>query len=228
MSEMNQGDRRRGGRALPVVEPAFPRPEAPTPPAERRDAAENRRQILAATQRLFAARGVDAVSMDEIARAAGVGKGTLYRRYAHKGLLCQALLDANARRFQEEVLAQVRREELPALAGLDCFLARLAAFNEENGALLGAVHDAACGARRGEIYRSPAYDWQRLIVATLLRRAVAVGECPAVDVDYLADAILAPLDIDLYLFQRHARGFTPDRITEGLRRLVFAGLRPGE
>jgi hypothetical protein len=53
--------------------------------AERRDAAENRQQVLAAASRLFAARGVAAVSMDEIAREACVGKGTLYRRYAHKG-----------------------------------------------------------------------------------------------------------------------------------------------
>ncbi len=64
-------------------------------------------------------------------------------------------------------------------------------------------------------------------MATLLRRAVAAGECAPVDIAYLADAILAPLDIDLYLFQRHGRGFAPERITAGLRQLVFAGLRDG-
>ena len=60
---------------------------------ERRDPAENRRRVLEVARDLFAERGVDHVSMHEIARAAGIGQGTLYRRYAHKGLVCMALLD---------------------------------------------------------------------------------------------------------------------------------------
>lgn len=51
--------------------------------SERRDAAANREQILATARMLFAEREVDLVTMEEIAAAAGVGKGTLYRRYPH-------------------------------------------------------------------------------------------------------------------------------------------------
>ena len=193
--------------------------------AERKDAAENRRQILAAARRLVAEHGVDAVCMDEIARAAGVGKGTLYRRYAHKGELCQALLDDGARTFQDEVLARLRAGGEPALAQLTFFLGRLAAFNEENAALLGAVSAAAAGQRRDAYYRSAPYEWQRLIVTTILRRAVQGGECPPLDVEYLADAILALLDIDLYLFQRHGRGLTRERIVAGLSDLLLRGVR---
>src|SRR6185312_10778811 len=50
-------------------------------PIERADAARNRRKVLAAAEGLFATRGVAAVSMDDVAAAAGVGKGTLYRRF---------------------------------------------------------------------------------------------------------------------------------------------------
>ncbi|MDP9375164.1 MAG: TetR/AcrR family transcriptional regulator [Chloroflexota bacterium] len=226
--------RPRPGRLLPVLDASLHDP-APVSPgtsvrAERRDAAENRRQILAAAARLFAERGVDPVCMDEIAREAGVGKGTLYRRFAHKGELCEALLDASARRFQEETLAVVGRgaEVAPALDLLDRFLTRLVAFNEENAPLLSAVRDAAFGERRHAVYHSPAYAWQRLTVAALLRRAVAAGECPPLDVEYLADAVLAPLDIDLYLYQRHGLGFGPERIAAGLRRLAPGGLRRAE
>lgn len=219
---------RRARRALPLVATSIHNPAAgAVGRGERRDAAANRRQILHAAGRLFAERGVDAVSMDEIARAAGVGKGTLYRRYAHKGALCEALLDDNTRRLQGEVLARVGRgaADAPALAQLDFLLARLVAHNEENGPLLGAVQDAACGERRGAFYHGGPYDWQRLTVLALLRRAVAGGESPTLDAEYLADAVLAPLDIDLYLFQRHERGFTPERILDGLRRLVFDGVK---
>ncbi|MBA3952665.1 MAG: helix-turn-helix transcriptional regulator, partial [Rubrobacter sp.] len=60
---------------------------------ERSDAARNRRAVLGAARALFAERGVTCVTMEEISREAGVGKGTLYRRFPNKGLLCQALLD---------------------------------------------------------------------------------------------------------------------------------------
>src|SRR5207249_4161704 len=50
------------------------------PPKERADAARNRARILDAAERLFREHGVAAVSMDQIAQAAKVGKGTLFRR----------------------------------------------------------------------------------------------------------------------------------------------------
>jgi AcrR family transcriptional regulator len=195
---------------------------------ERRDAAENRRQILAAAGQLFAEQGVDAVNMDDIAREAGVGKGTLYRRYAHKGELCQALLDDNARQAQADVLVRLRDDTATgasALAGLEYLLARLAAFNEANAPLLSAVQDASCGQRRNAHYRGAPYEWQRLTIVGILRRAIARGECAPVDVDYAADAILAPLDIDLFLFQRYERGFSRERIIASLIRLLLDGLR---
>src|SRR4051794_8640134 len=61
-------------------------------PKERRDAAEHRRRILIAARALFAAQGIDATNMTEIARTAHIGQGTLYRRFAHKGELCEALM----------------------------------------------------------------------------------------------------------------------------------------
>ena len=229
---------RRARADLPVVGGSVHAVTVPPPTAggarprgERRDAAENREQILVAARSLFAARGVDAVTMDEIARAAGVGKGTLYRRYAHKGLLCAALLDESSRRFQGEVLARAGRGggDAPALADLEFFLTRLIAFNEENAELLSAVQDAAYGERRSGVYVSAAYDWQRLTVVALLRRAVAGGESPPdLDIEALADTVLAPFDIDLYLFQRRGRGFDADRISGAVRRLLLDGLRARE
>jgi AcrR family transcriptional regulator len=212
-------------RGLPVLQPAGP---GDPPTGERRDAAESRRRILATARRLFAARGVEAVSMHEIARAAGVGQGTLYRRYAHKGLLCAALLAESLRRFQEEVVAELGRggpgAGAPALAQLDWFLARHVAFNEENAALLGAMDDAACGPRRHAIHGSPVYGWLHATATALLRRAMAAGEMVPADPDGLADAILAPLAIDLYRFQREERGYPPERIAATLR-LLLDGLR---
>ena len=87
-----------GGRIdLPVIEGGVVR--------ERADAARNRLAVLAAAEELFAARGVAAVTMDDVAGAAGVGKGTLYRRFGDKGGLAMALLDERERELQHRMLS---------------------------------------------------------------------------------------------------------------------------
>src|SRR5215207_1124053 len=71
---------------------------------ERADAALNRRRILAAAQRLFESRGVDCTSMDAIAGEAGVGKGTLFRRFGDRAGLARALVDEGEQAFQEQFI----------------------------------------------------------------------------------------------------------------------------
>ena len=196
------------------------------PHGERRDAAESRRRVLDTARELFEERGVDSVSMHEIGRAAGVGQGTLYRRYEHKGALCSALLFESTERFYERVRARTQKGNDAALVQLGSLIDDLAAFTEENAPLLGAVRDAAGGERRMEMYRNPFYGWLRATVLVLLEQAIAEGEAaPDLDVEYAADFVLAPLNIDLYLFQRHEIGMEPVRITSVLRGLLLYGLQ---
>ncbi len=75
-----------------------------TAPTERADAARNRAAVLDAAARLFREHGVEGVSMDAIAAAAGVGKGTLFRRFGDKAGLAVALLDTRERELQEAIL----------------------------------------------------------------------------------------------------------------------------
>ena len=70
------------------------------PPKERADAARNRAAVLQAAAGLFAEHGVAAVSMDQVAAAAGVGKGTIFRRFGDKAGLAVALLDTRERELQ--------------------------------------------------------------------------------------------------------------------------------
>lgn len=163
--------------------------------------------------------------MYEIGRAAGVGQGTLYRRYEHKGALCGALLHENVERFAEEARTRMEKDDGPVLGQLKYLLAGLARFNEENASLLGAIRDAAGGVRRFAPYRNPFYQWLRAVVMMLLERGVGRGEIPALDVEYASDAILAPLNIDLYLYQRYELGMSPERITSSLQGLLLNGLR---
>jgi AcrR family transcriptional regulator len=191
---------------------------------ERSDAARNRLVILDTARRLFEESGVTCVTMEEIARESGVGKGTLYRRFPHKGFLCQALLDEPTRRLQERTLGVLREPGTSALQKLDEFLDLLVAFTAENLDLLYGGHEPLCGADRLERFSHPAYDWRRSTVLGLLRTAVREGDVEdGLDLEYLALALLAPLDVDFYYYQHRIQGLSVGRMSEGIRALVPRG-----
>ena len=174
---------------------------------ERADAARNRAKILAAAEELFATRGAAEVTMEDIARAAGVGRGTLYRRYPDRAAIAVALLDEHERRLQEALL----RGEPPLGPGAPP-AERLAAFYAAMVDLLARHAHLVLGAEVGHSrFSTGAYGFWRAHV-----RALA-SEAP--DPDVLADLLLAPLAPELFLHQT-SRGVTPERITESLRALA--------
>ena len=189
---------------------------------ERADAAANRALILKTAERLFAERGVANVCMAEIAEAAGVGKGTLYRRFAGKAELCLALLDSQMSEFQAEALARFRRQSAEGathLAQLADFLEALVAFTEIHAPLLSEVERG--GLLRVDAPLNVPHFWQFMTVSALLRAAARRGEvADDLDLDYVGEALLAPLQIDIFRYQRDARGYSLERIADGLRGLV--------
>jgi AcrR family transcriptional regulator len=186
---------------------------------ERCDAARNRERVLSAAHKLFESRGVDAVSMDDVAREAGVGKGTLYRRFGDKSGLALAVLSERERDFQQRIL----RGDPPLGPGappderLAAFLLTLCTTLEANLDLLLVAEGGTPGGR----YRSRVYDSYRLHVSVLLRQAHG-GADPGVMPDFL----LAPLASDLYRHLRHDRGVPKEVIEESLRTLVARSVRP--
>ncbi|SDI47000.1 DNA-binding transcriptional regulator, AcrR family [Actinokineospora alba] len=177
------------------------------PPRERADAARNRAVILDAAARLFAEHGVEAVSMDQVAAAAGVGKGTLFRRFGDKAGLAVALLDAREQVLQEAILSgpaplgpgAPAADRLAAFADayLDYLLAHLP--------LVRMSETAAPGAR----YRIGAYRfWHRHVTILLADTA---------DAEDTAHALLASLAAE------HIAALLPEigeqRIRAGITRL---------
>jgi AcrR family transcriptional regulator len=198
---------------LTVVQGPQELPLFDTEPCERADAARNRKLILAAAQRLFEERGVDQVSMDAIAIEAGVGKGTLFRRFGDRSGLVHSLLDTREREFQESII----RGEPPLGPGADP-VDRLCAFGhgliahlEAHGDLLLAAETGARWVR----FNAGVYALYRAHVAMLLREAD-----PECDSDYFAEVLLAPLGADIFLYQRRVRNMPPERIADGYEQLV--------
>ena len=71
-------------------------------------------------------------------------------------------------------------------------------------------------------FAHPAQDWQRWTVLGLLKAAARDGELGRthLDLEYLAVALLAPLDVDLFYYQRREQGIPLERISAGLRSLI--------
>nr|WP_255672435.1 TetR/AcrR family transcriptional regulator [Glycomyces amatae] len=75
------------------------------PRAERADAKRNRLRLLAVAREMVAEHGTANVTMDALAERAGLGKGTVFRRFGTRAGIFKALLEDEASRFQELVLA---------------------------------------------------------------------------------------------------------------------------
>ncbi|MEV6630526.1 TetR/AcrR family transcriptional regulator [Actinoplanes sp. NPDC051470] len=86
----------------------------------RADARRNREQIIEAARTMFLRKGPD-VPMDEIARAAGVGVGTLYRRFPDRSELIKAVSQDNLRRMAE-LAGRLERDEPDPAVALDALL----------------------------------------------------------------------------------------------------------
>jgi AcrR family transcriptional regulator len=209
------------------VEPAAPAagggPERALPAAggrpERADAARNRRRILDAARTLLAARGVQDVSLEEVARAAGVGKATLFRRFGDRGALFLALLDDHERELQDAVLrgdpplgpGAPPRERLPA------FLDALLRLSFEHRELLLASETARPGAR----LQTGAYAVWHRHVSWLLGQLRRDG-----DPDLLAHLLLAAFDAELLTALRE-QGRTEAAVRDAVATMVGALVRPG-
>ncbi|WP_020385562.1 TetR/AcrR family transcriptional regulator [Kribbella catacumbae] len=186
-------------RSLPVL--GEPRPE-------RADARRNRLKVLEAAERLFAEQGVKNVSLDAIAAAAGVGKGTVFRRFGDRAGLAVALLDEREVELQARILTgpPPLGPGAPALDRVNAFLAAYVELLDRHVELFVDSENASDGAR----YRIGSYRLWHRHIAMLVEEAR-----PDLDADYTAHFILAPLAADLHQALR-AEGFTLARMQSGL------------
>lgn len=188
---------------------------------ERADAQANRARILVAAERLFAEKGVEQVNMVEIGRAAGIGQGTLYRRFAGKSELCQALLDTQMRDFQDATLQQLRRMSeagTAKLTQLRWFLQAVVEFHEHHLPMMRAIFgDTPPPAG----FEPPPQWWARRTIAGLLTSAQRHGEMAGtVDLGYFVEALLVLIHPFTLHAQRANHGFSNERIVAGLARIV--------
>lgn len=188
---------------------------------ERRDYKENRHIILQSAQELFDAHGVDNVSMRQIAQLAGIGQGTLYRRYAHKGELCLDIMKGSMRRICDDIQSYLyEAKEQTIRHKLEKVIELMLNFVEKQSQNLCAITAPGCE-QNSIIYSTPLYKSFHAIICELLEGALREQGRLTPDPIYTADAIIAMLAPNLYVYHRNNRGYTKDEIRENISRLFL-------
>ena len=205
------------GEAAPREPAALPVLGAPPP--RRADAARNREKVLAAARRLFAERGVANVTIEEVARAAGVGKGTVFHRFGDRAGLVMALVDDEERALQDRLLrgSPPLGPGAPPAERLVALLDALVDLLERYGDLLRDSEASRAGAR----YDAGAYAAWHQHAAMLIAEAR-----PDADAPVLAHLLLAPLAAEHFTHLTAGEGIELARVRTTLTDLthhVLAG-----
>jgi AcrR family transcriptional regulator len=195
------------------------------PHTERADAVRNRQHLLATARDMLAGEGADTLTMDALAQRAGLGKGTVFRRFGTRAGIFQALLDDDERFFQEQVLSGP-----PPLGPGAPPLDRMIAYGQARIGFLIEHREVARAALDGS-QPIPAGS-QTPLSQTHIR--VLLGQIPLgpADLDVLAVQLTAALDGPLLLYLSasdltEAAAPTGERITQGWQDLVQRVCRPG-
>ena len=183
--------------------------------SERADAARNRAKILETARRLVDEYGIERVSMDMLAAEAGVGKGTIFRRFGDRASLALTLLDEHEQAFQEAFI----RGEPPLGPGAPP-IERLRAFGHAKIDLLEKYGDLILVGESGSPcarFRSAPFLAHRAHVQSLLAELD-----PRLDVEYHADSLLAVLAADQHRHLRQEREMSIERVRTGWDSVVGA------
>jgi AcrR family transcriptional regulator len=198
-----------------VNQPVLP---VEAPRAERADAVRNRKHLLATAREMLAGPGAETLTMDALAERAGLGKGTVFRRFGTRAGIFQALLDDDERAFQEQVLSGP-----PPLGPGAPPLDRLSAYGRARAAFLIEHREIARAALDGS---QPVPAGAQTPVSQMHIR-VLLAQIPigAADLDVLAMQLTAALDgpLLLYLSASDLTEAAPEigeRIAQGWQDLV--------
>ncbi|WP_410587568.1 TetR/AcrR family transcriptional regulator [Amycolatopsis sp. lyj-23] len=177
---------------------------------ERADAARNRQAILRATEELLASHEVSEVSMDRVAAAAGVAKGTVFHRFGNREGLMRALVESRV-----ESLSSAMASGPPPLGPGAPPAARLAAFFDavvelatRNVKVMAAFEQASTDRLNSPVYLA----WHAHVSGL-----IAAASC-GLDADLTAHLLLGSLHSDLMLHL--LRTGETERLAAGLRSLV--------
>jgi AcrR family transcriptional regulator len=190
-------------RQLPLASPVI---------TERADASRNRALLLSTARTILGEHGIEALTMDRLARDAGLGKGTIFRRFGSRAGLLLELINEIETDFQRRFLSGP-----PPLGPGAEPIERLVAFGRERIALLAVQGDLLRAAEEAPDARfvSPPRAAGQLHIVVLLRQAGFDG-----DREVQSFNLIATLDAALVLYENRGEQIELNRVADGWEDLV--------
>ncbi len=201
-------------------------PEPAVRPARGRS--DRREQLLAAAAHRFVESGIRRTTMEDIAREARAGKATLYRHFANKDDVVDALLEREARRFERELEEAVAEHSTAAARLETAFLVGIAFFVEHPVLTRGRDEEPALLLPRVTADGGPLVVRGLERFTELIEAGVASGEFRRVDPRAAAEVIMR-LILSYFAFPpMHVRVDDPDEARAFANAVVAGNLRRRE
>ncbi|WP_409345343.1 TetR/AcrR family transcriptional regulator [Paenibacillus sp. MBLB4367] len=183
---------------------------------KRKDAQQLSGMILNTARSLFEEHGVEAVSMHQVAKSAGIGQGTLYRRYANKGDLCLDLMKDRFRYLSEEWTSYLERhKDVPVAEQLRAIMSMLIRFVEKDADWIATIQSSSsCSSDRLNFFESPPYVYMFKTLCSLFDEAAESGESSHVESPFVAHMFISCLSPVVHLHLRKVCGYTTEQIAE--------------
>lgn len=200
-----------------------------TPQRPKREDDPYQARILDAARQLFDEHGLKDVSMYQIAKTAGIGQGSLYRRYADKGEICYELLKSYSERLltgleedARSVEGNFKAEGVSAMDTLLSSIKRIVDFVDEHAELLMVIKSEFNGKRQPTQFGHPLFVRLNSIITEMLRQALDAGEICDIDPQFMGSALIAIISPDSYLYQQKYQETSKEEILKGIVRILRA------
>lgn len=185
---------------------------------------EYRQLILTTTRELIESQGIDSVSMYQIAQAAGVGQGTLYRRYTHVGEIYAELLKTTTTAFFEDLESRFNREQ-SACVQLNDNIVRIIDFIDDKAALLSMINSTFANDKTFKIHKRPIIQQLHNLLSSLVSLAVEQGEIEEIDPALAVNCLLSAIAPGQYRYHREELGYSKEQFIAIIQRIFVQGLQ---
>ncbi|MFF2092046.1 TetR/AcrR family transcriptional regulator [Paenibacillus sp. NPDC058174] len=181
---------------------------------KKKDAMEVSKTILHTAKLLFAEHGVESVSMHQVAKAANIGQGTLYRRYANKSDLCMDLMKDNFSTFAASIdKLLLDQKDSSVQERFTLTIHHLIRFLDDEFDWISVIQvPRHCEPDQATFFNSPPYQFLYRTYQSLLLEAQEKHELIELDIEFVAHMLITSFPPESYMYLKKVKGYSTERI----------------
>ncbi|GGG74355.1 TetR/AcrR family transcriptional regulator [Paenibacillus radicis (ex Gao et al. 2016)] len=181
---------------------------------KKKDALEVSKTILHTAKQLFAEHGVESVSMHQVAKAANIGQGTLYRRYANKSDLCMDLMKDNFSTFAANIDKLLHdQKDSPVQERFNLTVFHLMRFFDDKFDWISVIQiPRHCEPDQATFFNSPPYMFLYDTYHSLLLEAQEKHELIELDIEFTTHLLITSFSPESFMYLKKIKGYPIEKI----------------